>query len=54
MEDLATKEDRTVPELETALEEALELAQEGWAYASPYFQEKWGFERRYAKLQAKL
>lgn len=34
-----------------ALEVAIALAEEGWAYASEYFREKWGFAERVAKLR---
>jgi len=39
--------------LRAELDEALELAEEGWGYASPYFQEKWSFKERLAELKAK-
>lgn len=34
-----------------ALEVAIALAEEGWSYASPYFQEKWRCEERAQKLR---
>jgi len=40
-------------QLRAELDEALELAEEGWGYASPYFQEKWSFKERLAELKAK-
>jgi N6-adenosine-specific RNA methylase IME4 len=40
--------------LEQALADAIELAQEGWAYASPYFNEKWESQERIGRLQAAL
>jgi hypothetical protein len=36
--------------LETALADAVELAQEGWSYVSDYFREKWEYEKRLAEL----
>jgi len=35
-----------------ALVEAVELADEGWAYASDYFVEKWSFVERRNRLAA--
>lgn len=35
-----------------ALVDALDLAQEGWAYASDYFREKWSFQERHDALRA--
>lgn len=40
--------------LEQALADAIELAQEGWEYASAYFCEKWDSQERIEKLQAVL
>lgn len=40
--------------LRKALEEALDLAHEGWSYASPYFRDKWQCEKREAELRASL
>lgn len=37
-----------------ALEDAIELAEEGWGYATPYFQEKWESEERIARLKDTL
>lgn len=36
--------------LEAALREAVELADEGWAYASDYFVQKWDFVERRNEL----
>ena len=41
-------------ELAEALEECIQLATEGWGYASPYFGEKWQCEKDIAKAQAAL
>ena len=38
--------------LHEALNEACDFAKEGWAYASPYFREKWDYENRIADLCA--
>jgi hypothetical protein len=38
--------------LAAALREAIELAAEGWGYASDYFRDKWGYEERIAALRA--
>lgn len=38
----------------TALDEAIELAIEGWAYASDYFREKWEYEPRIDGLRKVL
>jgi hypothetical protein len=35
-----------------ALEEAIDLADEGWAYADDCYRDKWDFEPRIAKLRA--
>jgi hypothetical protein len=43
-----------VGELEAALQEAIEFADEGWAYASPYFIEKWDYKGHRERLQAAL
>ena len=43
-----------IKQLERALAEAIELAEEGWGYASPYFREKWACEQRIAELRALL
>lgn len=37
--------------LQAALTEACDLAEEGWSYASPYFQEKWEYETRLEDLR---
>lgn len=37
-----------------ALSDAIELAAEGWSYASDYFREKWDFEVRIEALRALL
>ncbi len=42
------------PTLRGALEEALDLAHEGWSYAGDYFREKWECEKREAELRATL
>lgn len=44
--------ERRLKELENALHEALELAREGWDYASPYFRTKWRADERHAELEA--
>lgn len=33
------------------LRDAIDLAEEGWAYASPYFREKWSAEERIEVLR---
>jgi hypothetical protein len=43
-----------VEELVEALEEAIQFGDEGWAYASDYFREKWEYERERANLRAVL
>jgi hypothetical protein len=40
--------------LEQALGDAIELAQEGWGYASTYFCEKWDSQGRIERLQEVL
>ena len=40
--------------LAEALEECIQLASEGWEYASPYFRAKWECEKDIAKAQAAL
>lgn len=40
--------------LRKALADAIELAEEGWGYASPYFREKWGVTARVQRLQDAL
>lgn len=37
-----------------AFEEAIELAEEGWGYASDYFRDKWECERQFKELRAIL
>jgi hypothetical protein len=37
-----------------AFQEAVDLAQEGWSYASDYFREKWSYEERVKALRALL
>lgn len=37
-----------------ALQQAIDLAEEGWAYASDYFREKWACPERLAELRASL
>jgi hypothetical protein len=37
-----------------ALDEAIELALEGWEYASDYMHEKWMFSERITELQKTL
>lgn len=37
-----------------ALGEAVNLAEEGWEYASPYFREKWECEKDFDNLRATL
>lgn len=37
-----------------AMSECIDLAEEGWAYASDYFREKWEFEKEIAKARAAL
>lgn len=41
-------------ELETALREAIQFADEGWAYATNYMREKWNYEGERARLLAVL
>ena len=41
-------------ELAEAMAECIQLASEGWEYASPYFREKWECEKEIAKAQAAL
>lgn len=36
------------------LEEALDLAEEGWDYASDYFRDKWECERQFKELRVVL
>lgn len=43
-----------VAQLQQALEAAIELADEGWGYASPYFQEKWHVADDLTKIRAAL
>jgi hypothetical protein len=40
--------------LRTALGVAIDLAEEGWSYASNYFRQKWGLAERLAELRAVL
>lgn len=40
--------------LAAALEECIDLAEEGWGYASDYFREKWECEKGIAKARAAL
>lgn len=40
-----------VRRLQTALEEAIALAEEGWGYASPYFRDKWSCEEKFQDLR---
>ncbi len=39
---------------EGGLREAIDLAKEGWGYASEYFRDKWDSAGRIAKLKAAL
>lgn len=41
-------------DLAEALEECIQLASEGWDYASPYFREKWDCEGEIEKARAAL
>jgi len=41
-------------QLEEALRECIQFAIEGWAYASPYFCEKWDYEGELAKFRTAL
>jgi hypothetical protein len=43
-----------VERLREALVEAVEFADEGWAYASSYFREKWDYDKRRALFAALL
>lgn len=43
-----------VADLEVALQNALELADEGWGYVSAYFREKWAYRPRVEELQRVL
>jgi hypothetical protein len=40
--------------LHRALQAAIEFAEEGWGYVSPYFCEKWGYDGQLATLKATL
>ena len=42
---------RTIAILKAKVVELVEDAEEGWAYASPYFRDKWQWEDRAAKHQ---
>lgn len=41
-------------ELAEALSECIDVAEEGWAYASDYFREKWECEKEIAKARSAL
>jgi len=43
-----------IERLREALEEALALADEGWAYADTYFHQKWDYQGQRARLAALL
>lgn len=43
-----------IAELETALKQAIEWGEEGWAYASEYFQEKWNAKGERDELKGVL
>jgi hypothetical protein len=45
---------RRIAELEIALENAYDLAEEGWGYASPYFRDKWDATDRLKKVFEEL
>lgn len=47
IDELTAERDR----LRAKLEEAIELAQEGWNYASRYFWDKWDYEKRLTALK---
>ncbi len=47
-----TAQSERVAELEGQLAEAIELADEGWAYADNYFRVKWNFVERIAAIRA--
>ena len=60
--DLEAEKNRSVPYavltnenelLRAELDDAIELAEEGWGYADEYFQKKWKFKERLAELKAK-
>ena len=40
--------------MRVALDDAIELAAEGWGYADDYFRDKWGYAKRIAELRAAL
>jgi hypothetical protein len=40
-----------IAKLQAVVENAIELAAEGWTYASPYFREKWEYERRIDEIR---
>lgn len=50
MDELRAENDR----LREALDHAIELAEEGWAYADDYFRAKWGCEERIKTLREAL
>jgi len=43
-----------VTALESALEDGIELADEGWAYADEYYKKKWSFAESIEKLRKAL
>jgi len=46
--------EQRVERLRVALDDGIELAEEGWAYASDYFREKWGARVRIDTLCSAL
>jgi hypothetical protein len=51
---LLTEEQERVEQLERALEEMIETAEEGWEYAAEYFREKWDCDGQINKGRAAL
>lgn len=40
--------------LEELLDEAIEFAKEGWAYADSYYKDKWDYDGQLAALEARM
>ena len=51
LEDTVTQLRSENTRLQKAVDELLDFAAEGWAYASDYFKEKWNFEGEYKRLK---
>jgi hypothetical protein len=49
--DVCNRHRATCDLLRVALTEAADLAEEGWAYAGDYFNEKWNAPKRIAELR---